>query len=427
MRDQSEEALQASSKEHVTDELIDPQVSSTGSARDASEHGDEDASAHGDDEMPALLEASKPSSELPVNSNAGAEQTSSAERPAESSEAPPSRGEEASGETCEPEVAESDSRLLTDERCEDTNKSNEQINEQVTSHRDETPTEVPKGSNGGDLPFRRRLEIVNPPDQLRNLTTFRDQRYNRKMHTLIPMGHNCPCAQFLSGRGWRTQAFPLDYCMATFKVWDHMIADGFSTILGKPVVRGNELKHPYNFQFRDTLMFLHHPGWASYDRSTMIKRVDRLQGVLRARNGFGISFYYQGTENVHQTLQELLNDASKLAQPARGFQQIVLIWFRKMECLHPKWSWEKINDHLTLLQYTPRRIMGWNLSLHPTDEATIARLLCERFPYMFSRLRTDKDRESEESLSADEKGDEFAGWQINWNEKWDYDRGQLRM
>jgi len=269
--------------------------------------------------------------------------------------------------------------------------------------------------------------FVSEPQPWSDLA-FQNGSGHRKRFSIVPMGQMCPTAAFLNQRGWRTKSLPLDWCCATFKVWDHMLHDGFSTLLPtKPLIKGKKCVHPYDLQFQDTLMFLHHAGWANdwKVRATMNKRVERLKSILRTRHAFGLSFYYEGKENVHQTLAELVADATKLAQPTRGFAHIVLVWFNQVERYQPKWTWSRVNPYLTLLRYTPKRQMGWGLDLHPVDSVCLDQILRERFPIVFSKAATDE--QSEPSLSAEEDGDQYAGNDINWNLAWDFDRGQLRL
>jgi len=235
-------------------------------------------------------------------------------------------------------------------------------------------------------------------------------------YTVVPMGHYCLTAKFLSQTGWRRAAFPVDWSRHTFWVWAHMLADGFGTLMCEQ--RQGEAEHPYNTMYEDVHMFIHQGGWAN---DAVRRRVDRLQSVLAARKAFGLAFYFEGEGNVRATRSQIVAGARKVAAMEQGFAHIVLVWFLR-PC--PKVggaageaaTWTRPHERVSVLLYRPNLATDyWDNRVRPHDTMFIAQHLEERFPDAFPRFASDYDGgdpttgsrlSSCESLSSSSEGED---------------------
>lgn len=201
---------------------------------------------------------------------------------------------------------------------------------------------------------------------------------------IIPMGHYCITATLLKKHGWRRQALPLDWCAATFRVWNHMIADDFQTLLCPKGKKGE--MHPYNKMFfPDVAMFIHQGGWASSD---VRRRVARLKSLLAQGRAVGLAIYMDGSENCSQSLDDLVDDGRQLLELERGFCHIVLVWIEEATSNPPNSEWLASfmsSGRMSVLRYSPSCTVNYYTRLSPADSDCIASLLSERFPTAFKR------------------------------------------
>jgi len=157
-----------------------------------------------------------------------------------------------------------------------------------------------------------------------------------------------------------------------------MLSDNFSTLLSKP--EGRKV-HPYNSAQDDVAMFIHQGGWAN---EAVHRRVDRLRGILAQRNAFGIAFYLAGEVNIGISLPEIIEDARAVLDMEAGFCHILLVWFEEERGQQlPRDQWKSISDRLTLLSFSPRRMLYHNEELAQEDCKQLQDVLKKRFPNVF--------------------------------------------
>jgi len=198
--------------------------------------------------------------------------------------------------------------------------------------------------------------------------------------TVIPMGHSLTTTSFLQQTGWRHQALPLDWCQATFKVWQHMLSDDFATLLRPPGSAGDE--HPYNSMFPDVRMFARQGGWANV---AVHRRVLRLRAILEQRRAFGLALYFEGEDGGRASIDDIAADARSLAESGHGFFHIALVWLQRPRSLRPAATWWDFGSCTSVLQYSPSKLINHWDRLPAEDAAHILELLEERFPHVLPR------------------------------------------
>lgn len=219
------------------------------------------------------------------------------------------------------------------------------------------------------------------------------------MH-VVPMGRSCSTSFFLARHGLRRRSFPLDWSIADLRVWDHMLSDGFHTLLQDKEADSDT--HPYNsfFGLGKNKLFLHQGGWA--DKHTVI-RVERLRAVLARRQAFGLAVYFEDHGCRTTDVWTVLDEARKVADGDHGFCHIVLVWIARTGNRHGNEHWSSWGGHLSMLRYLPiRDVSKLKLALggegpaievealSPMDSQNVAQLLLGRFPNFFDKIPQQK-------------------------------------
>ena len=240
---------------------------------------------------------------------------------------------------------------------------------------------------------------------------------------IVPMGQYCATASFLDQLGWRRQAFPLDWSCHTLKVWKRVLEDDFTTLLDTSA-DANIDRHPYDFKYQDTTMFVHQRGWSNSPatQAALRRRIGRLRSLLEQRLAFGRSFYFSGSESIHSSITEIVNDARNLRLQSHGFFHAVLVWFDDNTSRRPPASWSVLGDGLCLLRYKPFQRKTWFNEMHPVDVACLAKLLVDRFPAVF--VQNGQPRGGNDSGEEDADANEGTG--VNWIDHWDFKTGYPR-
>jgi len=268
-----------------------------------------------------------------------------------------------------------------------------------------------------------RLDEVPTPGGLYSCTATREGKLDALCScsagsVIVPMGQYCLTATLLNEQGWRQQAMPLDWCAANFRVWKHMLADDFKTLL-QPRGGGQGEAHPYNAMFfPDVAMFIHQGGWAN---ANVERRVERLRSVLAQRRAVGVAIYIEGWSSCVQTRDEVVSDVRDVLNMEHGFRDIVLVWIGQTLADPPAGEWLEAcsGERLSVLLYSPSRTVDYHTSLSPTDSTCLARLLNERLPNTFT-LKAEAENSPEEedaaSESTDSAEDDVAE---HWNDVFD--------
>lgn len=282
-----------------------------------------------------------------------------------------------------------------------------------------TQTELVKGKREGTKGWRLIIAPRTAPDT------------SSMMFTIVPMGLYCTTARFLEEVGWRTTALPLDWSSHTFKVWNHMIEDNYTTLLQKPLP--NEKTHPYTRMFQDTFLFFHQGFFAT---PHMPGRVTKLKKILEEQSACGLAIYFEGSEHLKgSTKEEVIEDAKLLASPEKGFHKIILIWFERHSTRGVRTAsctWNDVFAPLHVCNFSPSNaqaysnVFGPYLEVH--DQIYLARQLQTKFHDVFKAPTLLATERRFQALDSDEELQRVWPRNADTNQKlsqvWDFQNGK---